>query len=177
MKEVNIDNPCIHVVDDEKVDTLWSLFKEYHCEVSKYNAERPLPSETIFKSFWCQSDKLAMILYSGQQAIGFTLIQKISAENNFGPYIEVGAIFVKKDFRKGLNGVSLFQVVFDIGNQLSLPIASEVAEDNDLSLKLARLLALRYKRHKGDGILSEIKLKNGRLFLKFEQFDKSKKSA
>lgn len=165
--EVNINDSNIKIVYEQNVDILWTLYQAYHDEVSNYNSEQSLPLEVMFKSYWCRTDKLGLILYSGRKAIGFALLQKIDALKNYATYIEVGAIFVKKDFRKGLCGVRLYQIIFDIGNQLSLPIASEVAEANNLSLKLARLLALRYIKHKGKGNLYETKLKNGRYFIRF----------
>lgn len=154
----------IKSVGTEELDILWDLFKEYHREVSIYSGERPLPKKKLFQTFWKNRDKHSIILYSELKPIGFALMQNITSEDCF-KYIEVGAIFVKKENRKGYNGIKLYKAILNYGKKSNLPIGSEIAEDNTISIKIARLLAKRNIRKRKTGALKETRLKNGRNFL------------
>lgn len=151
----------IKSVETNELESLWDLFTEYHSEVSIYSGERPLPSKDQFTSFWASRDKHSVILYSGSKPIGFALMQHIVTANCF-KYLEVGAIFVKKEHRRGYNGIKLYKAIMNYGITLDLPIGSEIAEDNNVSISIARLLAKRNIRRQKKGFLRETRLKNGR---------------
>jgi len=156
----------IKSVGESDLDILWELFKEFHSEVSIYSGERPLPAEGHFKSFWRERDRHSIILFLGQAAIGFALMQRISPVT-LCQYLEVGAVFVKKEHRKGVNGLKLYWAILNYGREMNLPIGSEIAKENDASIAIARLLAKRNIRQKGEGRIEETKLDNGRCFFIF----------
>lgn len=138
------------------------MFKEYHFEISSFANEKALPKEKVFKNFWFQSGKEVLLLMQDEKIIGFTLLQAIQNERN-EHCLEMGAIFVQKEHR-GFHSLQLYKAAMKKALELRLPLTSEIAIDNMLSLGIFDSLTRRYATQSNFNF-KKIKMKNSRYFV------------
>lgn len=139
-----------------QANILWSLFKEYHAEIQEYASEMALPKKEFFQDFWFKPEREGLFLIQNEKAIGFTLLQVIENEAK-ERHLEIGAIFVQKKYR-GFHSLQLYKAAIKKTIELNLPLTSEIASDNTLSLSIFDSLVRRYARK------SNLSFKKQRIF-------------
>ena len=122
---------------------LWSLFLEYHKEVSKYSNEMPLPEKNDFLFFWQEKNKWSYFLKYNDRPVGFVLLQKVPESNN--NILELGAIYVRKNNR-GFHSLKLYKKALWCANQNQAILSSEIALNNKHSLNIYKLLKKKYSQ-------------------------------
>lgn len=121
---------------------IWRLAEEYFASVATFAGEMNPPSKSSFIEYWSEdSNRHVIVARKKSEPLGFCLLQEIDGSAyDSERCLELGAIFVRKQFRGQGISKKLWTEAVRIAKRCNLSIMSEVSVDNTLSRQIIRKL-------------------------------------
>lgn len=95
--------------------------------------------------------RIALLARSAGESVGFCLLQELEeGPRGIGRCLELGAIHLRQDHRRGFNAARLWQAALDQASRRRLPLVTEISRDNRQSLALVHAFKRRRARGTGD---------------------------
>ncbi len=134
----------IYLAASDDIPRIWCLAEEYFASVATFAGEMSPPSKSSFVEYWSEEPSRYVIVARAESAsLGFCLLQEIDGSAyDLERCLELGAIFVRKQFRGRGGSKKLWREAVRIAKRDNLSITSEVSVDNTLSRQIiGKLLA------------------------------------
>lgn len=157
----------IVIADETMIDDAWILMQEFHASVASFSGEMQSPEKAKFLNYWHPTDARIIVLeYSGVVPVGICLLQELAKDLDTPKCLELGAIYLREDFRKGFNAQRMYRECINLSHTRLLPLVSEVSPENKKSLQLVRALGKRNIKSKASYM--EHLLDSGRIKLVYQ---------
>lgn len=157
----------IVIADETTVDDAWILMQEFYASVASFSGEMQSPEKAKFLNYWRPTDaRIIFLEYSGGVPVGICLLQELAKGFDAQKYLELGAIYLREEFRKGFNAQRMFRECINLSHTRLLPLVSEVSPENIKSIQLVRALGKRITKSKASYM--EHLLDGGRIKLVYQ---------
>lgn len=132
----------IYLAASDDLPHIWCLAEEYFASVANFAGEMSPPSKSSFIDYWSEdSSRHVLVARTKSTSLGFCLLQEIDGSAyDLERCLELGAIFVRKQFRGRGISKKLWTEAVRIAKRGNLSITSEVSVDNTLSRQIIRKL-------------------------------------
>lgn len=155
-------NIQVKLANQENLETAYSLMEEFHKSVELMTAEMESPGKGKFIRYWSSGKgRETYLLVINSRSIRVVLVQEIKATESIPKQLEVGATFIKEDYRKGNYSKYLYEKIIDLSYSKQLPIIIQIDPENTRSLKITEF----YGKKKGKHFSQEITYHGRRSFI------------
>ena len=157
----------IVIADETKVDDAWILMQEFHASVASFLGEMQSTGKAKLLKYWRPTNaRIIFLEYSGAIPVGICLLQEFAKDFDAPKCLELGAIYLREEFRKGFNAQRMYCECINLSHARLLPLVSEVSPENKKILQLVRALGKRNTKSKASYV--EHILDNGRIKLVYQ---------